>query len=189
MASRTEPPTTARGNGPLVDTRDMVVVHAALRREFRLAPTAVRRAEDDRRQARRVARHLHDLTSILANHHDGEDRLLWPKLRARVAERVTAIVAAMEQQHESIHALLAAVDAQAPGWAAHPAPAARAGLADLLERLSAALDEPLDAEEREVLPLAARHLSESEWQELEKDGVRETPRSRMPFLAGMVTYQ
>src|SRR5438067_1791324 len=111
MASRSERPTTARDNEPLVDTRDMVVAHAAMRREFRLAPAAVRRtSEGDPRQARRVARHLRDLTAILDNHHDGEDRLLWPKLRARVPEKLTGTVAAMEQQHETIHALLAAVD-------------------------------------------------------------------------------
>jgi hemerythrin-like domain-containing protein len=190
MASRSQPPTADGVDEALVDTRDMLVAHQAMRREFRLAPTAVRRtAAGDTRRARRVAAHLRDLTAILANHHDGEDRLLWPKLHERVPERLSATVSVMEQQHETIHALLTDVDARATRWAADPTGAAGDELADVLDRLAAALDEHLAAEERDVLPLAAAHLSEAEWQELEKDGARETPPGRLPFLAGMVLYE
>jgi hypothetical protein len=174
----------------LVDVRDMLVAHEAMRREFRLAPAAVRRTPDgDRRRARRVAAHLGDLTAILGNHHAGEDRLLWPKLHERVPDQPASAVARMEQQHATIHALLTAVDAQSTQWAADPIAAAGGELADVLDRLSAALDEHLAAEERDVLPLAAIHLTEPEWQELEKDSARETGPGRLPFLAGMIMYQ
>src|SRR4051794_8803352 len=99
MASGSDSPTAGSVGDALVDTRDMLVVHQAMRREFRLAPAAVRRtAAGDHRRARRVVAHLHDLTAILANHHDGEDRLLWPKLHERVPAQPASAVALMERQ-------------------------------------------------------------------------------------------
>ena len=48
-----------------VDTRDMVVVHTAFRREFGLAPALVRGvATGDRRRAGVVAQHLDMLTAM-----------------------------------------------------------------------------------------------------------------------------
>jgi hypothetical protein len=98
-----------------VDVRDMVMAHRAFRREFRLAPAAVRRTTPgDRRHARRVAAHLRGLTRALHHHHDGEDRLLWPRLHARVPHEPGRTVAVMEDQHEAIAALLASAAAELP---------------------------------------------------------------------------
>jgi iron-sulfur cluster repair protein YtfE (RIC family) len=104
--------TAAPAPSAVLDTRDMVVVHQAMRRELRLAPAAVRRAPcDDRRQVRRVARHLQQLTLGVTLHHEGEDRLLWPKLQARVPEQLVPLIDLMERQHQTVHALIEAVDA------------------------------------------------------------------------------
>lgn len=69
------------------DTRDMLVVHTALRREFRRAPDLVRAATSaasaDTGACERVADHVAWLLGFLHHHHDGEDRLLWPLLRDR----------------------------------------------------------------------------------------------------------
>ena len=68
----------------LVDVRDMIVVHTAMLREFRLAPAAVRRTlPGDRSRARAVAGHVRFLCDLLHHHHEGEDELLWPTLRSR----------------------------------------------------------------------------------------------------------
>jgi hypothetical protein len=70
-----------------VDVRDMIVVHTALLREFRLAPAAVERVTTgDRRQARRVGRHLDLLCTLMHHHHAGEDELLWPVLSPRLPQ-------------------------------------------------------------------------------------------------------
>jgi hypothetical protein len=64
----------------------------------------------------------------------------------------------------------------------------RLQLADSLSRLTDALEEHLDAEEADVLPLAGVHLSLAEWQELEEDGVKETPKRDLAFVSGMIMY-
>jgi hypothetical protein len=40
-----------------------------------------------------------------------------------------------------------------------------------------------------MLPLAAAHLTVSEWQELERDGFRALPKSEAPVFAGMIMYE
>ncbi len=68
-------------------TRDMLVVHQAFRREFRLLPQLVRATPTaDLARARVVADHLDVITELLHHHHGGEDRLLWPQLLARVGQ-------------------------------------------------------------------------------------------------------
>ncbi|MFF1611953.1 ester cyclase [Amycolatopsis sp. NPDC058278] len=177
------PPTT-------VDVRDMQVAHLAFRREFRLAPRAVQRvAESDRRQARRVAKHLKFLIRTLDHHHSGEDRLLWPKLHQRVAERFDLAVTSMEQQHETIHALLDDVSEQLPVWAARAGSESRDQLAGTLGRLSTVLNEHLTAEEEQILPLAARHLEAAEWQALERDGIDSLPKTQAALAFGMLMYE
>ncbi|WP_170286077.1 hemerythrin domain-containing protein [Nocardioides rubriscoriae] len=173
-----------------VDVRDMVMAHRAFRREFRLAPAAVRRvAPGDRRQTRRVAAHLRGLVRALHHHHDGEDRLLWPRLHARVPAEVGRTVALVEAQHETIAALLGAAEAQLAGWVDGAGAEGGERLARTLGELSEALDEHLAAEEEHVLPLAAAHLTVAEWQELERDGLAAIPRSEGPVLVGMLMYE
>src|SRR4051794_38972612 len=76
-------PTAATVDGALVDVRDMIVVHTAMLREFRLAPQSVARVPAGaHRAARRVNAHLELLCDMLHHHHAGEDELLWPPLRA-----------------------------------------------------------------------------------------------------------
>ena len=70
---------------PGVDTRDMLVVHNAVRREWGLAPGLVRAVEaGDTRRAEVVAGHLDLQAAMLQHHHEGEDRVLWPVLLPRV---------------------------------------------------------------------------------------------------------
>ena len=184
------PPSPTSPSRPApVDVRDMIAAHQGMRREFRLTAASVRRTPDgDARQARRVSAHVRCLTTLLDHHHAGEDRLLWPKLTARTPQALTATIAGMERQHETIHGLLQAVDAQTTAWAARPDSPARLELADSLSRLTDALEEHLDAEEAAVLPLASAHLSLAEWQELEEDGLKEMPKRDLAFVSGMIMY-
>ncbi|HEY2562521.1 MAG TPA: hypothetical protein VGI44_02345, partial [Acidimicrobiales bacterium] len=69
----------AVGRTELIDTRDMLVLHGALSREFRLAPAAVSRVQPgDRKRARDVDEHLALICYVLHEHHDSEDKILWP---------------------------------------------------------------------------------------------------------------
>jgi hypothetical protein len=69
------------------DTRDMLVVHDSIRRQFGAAPSLVRGVSPgDTDRAALVADHL-DLLGALLHHHVGEDRLLMPHLAPRVHAR------------------------------------------------------------------------------------------------------
>ena len=48
------------------------------------------------------------------------------------------------------------------------------------------LVEHLAAEEQEILPLAARALTQAEWDELGERGMAAIPRSKMPMVFGML---
>src|SRR5882757_11240721 len=88
------------------DTHEMVIVHRAFRREFRLAPELIRGvAPSDTARAKIVAEHVSDLVWGLHHHHHGEDELLWPKLLER-AEPNAALIELMEVQHAKVSAAL-----------------------------------------------------------------------------------
>lgn len=162
-----------------VDTRDMVVVHTALLREIRMAPTAVVRTET-RRQRARVVRHVRLLLDILDHHHEGEDRLLLPLLRARVP---AAALDTGEEQHARIEELVAAVRVALDSWADRHTGLA---LVDDLAELYTLLEAHLRMEEREILPLAAAHLTAAEWAALGEAGFRAIPKPALPLLFGMM---
>jgi hemerythrin-like domain-containing protein len=173
---------------PAVDVRDMLVVHTALLREFRLAPMAVTRtATDDRKQIARVCEHLRLLCDLLHHHHHGEDTLLWPKLQARVPTTVAGVFDDIAAQHEELDQTVSDVRARLETWTTDP-PAGDA-LADALTRLHDLLRDHLDLEERAVLPLAAMAVTEQEWQAVGEAAVAALPKSLLPLTFGMFAYE
>jgi hemerythrin-like domain-containing protein len=168
------------------DTQDMVVVHRVFRREFRLAPRMVRGVvEGDVARASLVAAHVTELATMLHHHHTGEDELVWPRLEERAAP-AAELVARMEAQHETVAGLLDACADLVPAWGAAADVDRRDRLAGLLEQLSEALDEHLDEEEREILPLVQEHLTAAEWAELGERGAAGIPKSRLLVLLGHI---
>ncbi|PZG16584.1 hemerythrin domain-containing protein [Nonomuraea aridisoli] len=89
---------------PLADASDMFVVHTMFRREFGSMPGLVRGvAAGDARRVELVAGHVALINGVLHQHHAGEDAHVWPRLLERVPEKLKALVAVMEEQHEAIH--------------------------------------------------------------------------------------
>ena len=170
-----------------IDTREMVVVHTAFRRELGAAPGLVRGvAPGDRGRAQVVGDHVQLLLDLLHHHHVSEDELLWPKLLARLPEDLAPTVLLMEGQHELIAAELEAAAAVLPAWRAEAGGADRDELAATLERMHPLLVEHLAAEEEQVLPLAARALTQAEWDELGERGLAAVPKPRLPMVFGML---
>ena len=167
----------------VVDTHDMVLVHRVFRRELAMLPALVRRAAGDPDHTRRVQAHAEELMAFLHHHHSGEDELVWPKLRTRVAVE-QELVDRMERQHDVVAALSARVEATLSAWQGD----AQRGeaLAGQLRRLHAAVVEHLDEEERSVLPLVAQVLTQSEWDELGARGFAAVPPSRRLVTLGHV---
>jgi len=173
-----------------VDTRDMVVVHDSIRRQFGEAPTLVRGvAPGDTGRAGVVADHVELLGALLHHHHTGEDRLLWPVLQPRVPAEVAATVEKMESQHEGIAETQASVTSAVAAWRATAGDREREVLASALEELFARITEHLAAEEQHILPLAAAHMTPAEWHQLGEEGLGSLPKKQLPLALGMVMYQ
>lgn len=176
---------TVTGSG--IDTREMVAVHSAFRREFREAPALIRGvAAGDRPRVAAVGAHVQLMLEMLHHHHEGEDRLVWPKLQRRVPADLAPIVELMERQHVGVHAGLDRATEALAAWRVSAAEADRDELATALERVTGPLVEHLDAEEEQLLPIAAQHLSQEEWDELGKEGMAGVPKKQLAAVFGMI---
>jgi hemerythrin-like domain-containing protein len=173
----------------LTDVHDMVVVHRAFRREFRLIPELARGvAAGDTARAKVVADHARLVLTGLHGHHTGEDLLLWPKLLERSAPDA-ALVHRMEAQHERVAEAVDRIGPALDRWEAEARPAVTEEVAACFDDLRTALLEHLDDEERHILPLAARHITQAEWNELGEHGVAGTRKKDLPVLFGSIAEE
>lgn len=181
--------TTLTAEPYLIDTRDMTAVHTIFRREFGLAADLVRRVPaGDLDRARTVDAHLELIGRVLHHHHEAEDDYLWPLLLQRVPDELEPIVLLMEEHHQRIGAVLTRIEQLRPYWVVAPTAARTAELAALYEEHHAVLLEHLDAEENELLPIAARSLTQLEWHGLGERAMAGNSRSDMPLIFGMLAY-
>jgi hemerythrin-like domain-containing protein len=175
--------------GVLTDTGDMQIPHSIFRGEFGRAPGMVRNVSDgDARRAGVVAEHLQFLLESLTDHHMAEDELLWPRLQERVQADVEHIIDAMESQHAQIHQVSETLSAQVSTWAAYPSTPHRDAVADTCDSAIALLEEHLSAEEREILPVAARSISQSEWDEIGERAMGALPKDKRMLVLGTIRY-
>jgi hemerythrin HHE cation binding domain-containing protein len=173
-----------------VDVRDMLVVHTALLREFRLAPDAVARVPfGARRRATTVERYLGLLCDLLHHHHAGEDELLWPPLRERLPVEALPLLEEAEAQHAALDEALQSVGSARREWIERIDAESRDALVASLSTLYRLLAEHLDTEERTLLPLAAVHLTEGEWRAVGAAGAASVPKSKLPLVFGMFAYE
>jgi iron-sulfur cluster repair protein YtfE (RIC family) len=95
------------------DMTMMYTMHAALRRDLDRIARVTARPNDDPRHILRTAAGWQMFTSYLTIHHTAEDDLLWPPMRAALADDSDggALLDAMEAEHAAIDPLLAAIDA------------------------------------------------------------------------------
>jgi iron-sulfur cluster repair protein YtfE (RIC family) len=96
------------------DLTIMLAAHNAFRRDLtRLARTAAAADLADPAKRRAVAAGWELFKRELHLHHTAEDEIVWPVLRPRLAhsEHALSVLDAMEEEHERIDPLLAAVDA------------------------------------------------------------------------------
>lgn len=187
---RSDSPPAAQAERPLVDVRDMLVVHTAMLREFRLAPAAVARVPlTAARRVKAVDAHLGLLCDLLHHHHAGEDELLWPPLRARLPAAAVTLIEQVEAQHERINDSLGRVNDARNAWTTRRDPWSRDVLVGELRTLHTLLAEHLDAEERTVLPLAASTLTGPEWHAIGEAAVEAMPKSTPALTFGMFAYE
>ena len=115
MTTQNLPGTDAARHGTGdADLTIMLAAHDAFRRDLtRLARAAAAADLSDPARRQSVAAGWELFKRELHLHHTAEDELIWPVLRPRLAhsEHALSVLDAMEEEHERIDPLLAAVDA------------------------------------------------------------------------------
>ncbi len=171
----------------MADSRDMVVVHDMFRRQFSAIPDLVGDVPDgDAVQVAIVADHVVWMTTFLHAHHEGEDLHVWPTLLERVPTEVDPLVYTMEAQHEGLARALDDLAATADAWRASSAAADRDAVVRTSTDLLLRIAEHLDLEEREVLPLIDRYLTEKEWEQVGGSGLKAMSFRQLTVAFGMI---
>ena len=173
-----------------VDVREMIVVHTAMLREFRLLPDAVRAVpQGDVRRARPVVDHVRFMLDLLHHHHESEDTLLWPPLRKRATLAEVALIDDGEGQHEELAQVIATTVAALDGWAGTANTEDRATTAAGIERVHNSLEAHLDFEERRLLPLVSTLLTHEEWAAISEVARSAVPPKQRTLALGMFLYE
>ena len=161
----------------MIDTNEMLLIHRVLRREVGALPELIRRANNDPARARIVGPHAVEMLDFLHVHHSGEDELLWPVLRPRVAVEGD-LLDRMEAQHHQVAAAIADVERDLPGWTTSADPVTGERIATRLGEMNTVLTEHLAEEEKQILPLVAANFSQAEWDAL----VYDAATMRLPVI-------
>jgi iron-sulfur cluster repair protein YtfE (RIC family) len=181
-------PVTPEDTEAMADVRDMYVAHTMLRREFGLLPSLIRCVPaGDTKRAGALANHADILCRVLHVHHEGEDKLLWPRLIERGGSEAAAIVPTMEQQHGVIERTNHDVANLLAVWRSTAQD--NETLAEKFEFLLEALTQHTAAEEDLILPLVEKHITASEWRELGSHGMEQFPKRYLPVAFGMLMYE
>ena len=172
-----------------VDVRALLLVHDALRREYRWMPDLVRAVHaDDTSRLLVVAEHVRWVGRLLRHHHEVEQRLLWPALLPRLAG-AGRVVRRIEERHTEVLAADVRAGEAVALWCAEGSGRCRDSLADALEAVGEVLVAALALEEAELLPLARRHLTPTEWVRLGEQSVGGLDPRQLPLVMGLLMHQ
>jgi Hemerythrin HHE cation binding domain len=165
-----------------LDMSMMIAMHDALRRDLAQVGRIASRRDDNPGKVLRAALGWELFRKFLLVHHQTEDDVLWPSLRARVAGRPDrlALVDALEQEHTVIEPLLTAIDTAAadPDYG-------HQRFGDIVDELSAKLSGHLAHEESDGLALIDVSLTPQEWQhfaQVHGERLRDDAPTYMPWL-------
>ena len=153
----------------------MRALHSALRRDLSRLQAVAGELHGSAPAPPEVLAGWETLRRQLDNHHAAEDDDLWPMLRRQLSDPAElTVVDDMVAEHRHIPTALADVDAALRGGG---------DLRTSVQRLSTVVRDHLDHEEREVLPLLERHLTDAQWHAfLLTERNRRSPRERPEFL-------
>jgi hemerythrin-like domain-containing protein len=172
------------------DVRPMIMLHDALRREFRLLPALVRGvSEGSTERAGVICWHIGFLTAVLHAHHRGEDAVLWPILLERGPQETAQHVRAMERHHSLIDQLTGQVAMSMADWRASADAGHRELLAAALDQLIAVLGEHLGEEEQHMLPAAAKLVTQAEWDQMGRAAGTQVDPALVPVGLGMLMHE
>lgn len=167
------------------DTSDMLLIHRVIRREIGNLASLIRAAGDDAGRARLIGDHALEMLDFLHHHHHGEDELLYPLLRDRVALDV-GLLDRMDAQHAEVSEAVSSVRADLIRWRAAPDPETAERMAARLDAMLPVLIEHLAEEEHQLLPIVAANVSTAEWEKLAEHGFASIPPKRRLVILGHI---
>lgn len=168
-----------------VDTSDMLLIHRVIRREIGRLPSLFRGSAGDPARAKVVGAHAAEMLGFLHHHHHGEDELLYPLLRDRVALDAE-LLDRMHAQHAQVDDAVTAVREDLPAWTASADPAAGERMAARLDAALPVLIDHLAEEEDALLPIVAATVTKDEWDKLAEHGMSSIPRKRRLVILGHI---
>lgn len=170
----------------LVDTSDMVRFHRIFREALAGVPKLVSSVgPGDTARAALVSDYYSNVLRLLHAHHTGEDELLTPKLLDRCPDQAD-VISRVADQHHTVDEALASVTAALAAWRTEPEPGSATALIEALRSLQTALVRHLDDEEAYVLPIAARAVTEAEWNQLPANGLRHFDGDKLWLVLGLI---
>jgi iron-sulfur cluster repair protein YtfE (RIC family) len=153
---------------PRPDVTEMYAVHGVFRDTLGAAPRLVGDiAPGDAARVDQIANYYDNILYFLEAHHDGEEEIIFPRLRERCPDDA-ALLDTFEDEHKQALVLLEDARRSLAGWpgAEGDTAAAQTAVAESLEALRAQLVQHLDAEEARALPLCAENILAEEWGQL-----------------------
>jgi hemerythrin-like domain-containing protein len=153
-----------------IDTSDYAAVHRGIRSAgYAIATAAETLRADDHDRMDAFVRYWTGHVSEILSHHGVEDTIFFPALRERAPETAD-VLDRLDAEHHLLDRLMEecrqAIEAVVTGAA--PDDAARS-----LHRLADVMDDHLDLEDREVVPLFGRWFSAVEYEELTKAAMKQ----------------
>lgn len=173
------PPSGEVPTGPKTcDASGMAEIHRLFRRGFGEAPDLVRGVrEGDTPHAGAVATQLETLSLGLHAHHEGEDLRLWDALDER-APSCASHVERMKAQHAEMLVHLRGLDAALPAWRDTATGTDAAPVLAALDGVNGALAVHLPDEEKNIVPVMERTITEAEVEWFSDHGRRSIPKGQ-----------
>ena len=163
------------------ETDDLYMIHAVFRKAFGHAEEMVRGTNPtDAKRVLLVSGHIKEALEALHNHHAHEDNLYWDliKLRApEAAEDVNRMVRHHQEIAQKIDDMLPILEA----WKVNPFD--KETLIQALSAFKLLLLNHLDDEETNVKPVAARVLTQKEWNK-PRTSLKELKLNRILYQIG-----
>lgn len=175
---------------PAADLTSYRAVHAALRlAPHRLAGAARTLDPHDHRRVKALGRYWRGFAGEVLAHHTVEDDNMFPALVEKVPV-AAEMIERTDAEHHRLDELMAACS-DAVERATHGSARASSDLAGCFEALAAHMDDHLDFEDADILPLFERHFTAEEYSVLEDAamkslGIGAQAAFTVPFIAASV---
>jgi hemerythrin-like domain-containing protein len=174
---------------PRPDVTEMYAVHGVFRDTLGAAPRLIGDiAPGDAARVDQIANYYDNILYFLEAHHDGEEVIVFPRLRERCPDDA-ALLDSLEEEHKEALKLLAAARGPLAEWPRADGPTAavaQTAVAESLEALRAQLVEHLDEEETRALPLCAEHILAEEWGQLPGDALAGYQGDKVWLILGLI---